>query len=1041
MKHNPTPLIVGIGASAGGVQALQTFFETVPANSGAAFVVVMHLDPQAHSELAHILGNRTKMSVVPVEEKVRLQGDHVYVIPPNRRLSIVDHTLMALPFDEPHGHRAPIDLFFRSLAEQHNDGYAVVLTGAGADGAIGVRAIKEAGGIVLVQNPNEAEFASMPRNAIATEVADFVLPVRELAERLVELLANHRAPLSMEIGSDEEVLRRILAHVRVRTGHDFSQYKRATVMRRIARRAQVTRQESLADYYQFLRETAEEGQALFSDFLISVTTFFRDPQVFASLAKTVIPYLFDGQEAGGSIRVWVPGCATGEEAYTIAMLLLEEAGKRDLRPEIQVFGTDLDSSALAVAREGRYPPTIEADLSEERLHRFFQSQGDNYQVRRELRDIVLFASHSLLRDPPFSKLDLISCRNLLIYLDRDLQHQVCSTFHYSLNPGGHLLLGSSENADQPAGLFRPLDRDARLYRSITGNSDRRPALPMLLGPYHSTDRNFGSPRTASFGGGSGDAALHRQMLERVAPPSMLVDGSHRALHLSDHAGRYLQLSGGSVSTDAVDMVRQELRFDLRSALHRAFERSEATLSLPILVDFEGVPHPVYLQVKPVQQGEAPAHHALVLFIEGDAVERPPGSETEVPRDAVRDTVRQLQEELQLSQHRLRATREESEATNEELRAANEELQSINEEYRSTSEELETSKEELQSINEELQTVNNELKSKLETVSRAHGDLQNLMAATDVGTLFLDPDLRIKRFTPRLTDLFNITASDEGRPITDFTHQLDYDGLAEHARLVLRELVHTEHEVQSRDGGWYLVRLRPYRTLEDKIDGVVATFVDITERRQAEEALRASQARLRMLLDELSHRVKNTLAVAQSLARQTLRTSATREEFVEEFEGRLASLAHAHQSLVEADWSGAELSGMVRSQLAPYAGKDSRKLRLVGEALTLPPELATPFSLVLHELATNAAKYGAFQTGDGLVEVRWTVTGPIGAKRLTFSWREIGVPEVKLPERRGYGGLLIESGLPGAKVTREFQPGGITCVVEIELPESENGPED
>jgi two-component system CheB/CheR fusion protein len=1038
MNHTATPPIVGIGASAGGVQALQTFFETISATSGASFVVVVHLAPEARSELAAILRGRTGMTVVQVEGQVPLQGDHVYVIPPNRQLRITDRTLMALPFDEPHGHRAPIDLFFRSLAEQHNGGYAVILTGAGADGSVGVKAVKETGGIVLVQSPNEAEFASMPRNAIATDVADFVLPVRDLAERLTELLSNRGTSSAPELDEDEDVLRRILSHVRVRTGHDFSHYKRATVLRRIARRALVTRQESLAAYYQFLRDNSEEGQALFNDFLISVTTFFRDPQAFASLATTVIPHLFDGRESGGAIRIWVPGCATGEEPYSIAMLLLEEASRRDIRPDLQVFGTDLDSNALAAAREGLFPPTIAVDLSGERLQRFFQHQGENYQVRREVRDVVLFASHNLLRDPPFSKLDLISCRNLLIYLDRELQHQVCSTFHYSLNPGGHLFLGLSESADQPAGLFRQIDRDARLYRSIAPNGDRRPPLPMLVGPHQTIDRYTGAPRTPSFTSAGGDAALHRQMLERVAPPSILVDAAHRAQHLSDNAGRYLQLSGGPVSTDVVDMVRQELRFDLRAALHRAFERGEATLSLPILVDFEGTPHPVHLQIKPVAQEGDTAHYALVLFIEGDAVDQPIVSDGRDEHGPARDTVRQLQEELQLSQNRLRATREGAEATNEELRAANEELQSINEEYRSTSEELETSKEELQSINEELQTVNNELKLKLETVSRAHGDLQNLMAATDVGTLFLDSSLRIKRFTPRLTDLFNITASDEGRPITDFTHQLNYTGLAKHARAVLRDLVNTEHEVQSRDGGWYLVRIRPYRTLEDKIDGVVATFVDITTRRLAEEALRTSQTRLQLLLDELSHRVKNTLAVAQSLARQTLRTTVTREDFVEEFEGRLASLSYAHQSLVDSDWTGAELGGLVRSQLAPYAGKDHRKLRILGEQVTLPAELATPFSLVLHELATNAAKYGAFSTEGGQVEVRWSLTENGATNRLAFVWRESGGPDVKPPLHWGYGGLLIANALPGAKVRREFHAKGIACAIEIDLPENGNG---
>lgn len=1157
LDQDMDPPIVGIGASAGGVNALRDFFDTLPAGTNAAYVVVVHLDPEARSELANILGTHTAMPVTQVEDSVRLAANHVYVIPPNRRLRITDHMIAALPFDEPRGQRTPIDLFLRSLAEQHSDSFAIILTGAGADGAIGVKAIKEAGGIVLVQDPNEAEYTSMPRSAIATEAADFVLPIRELSECLVELLHKQEQVSQTEIrNGDEDVVKRILGHVRVRTGHDFSLYKRATVLRRIARRAQITRKESLGDYYACLRENAEEVQALFGDFLISVTTFFRDPKAFAVLGEVVIPQLFEGRDSGGIIRAWVPGCATGEETYTIAMLLLEEAWRRDLRPDLQVFGSDLDAGALTVAREGRFPASIEADLTEERLRRFFQREGDHYRVRHELRDIVLFASHSILRDPPFSRLDLISCRNLLIYLDRELQQQVCNTFHYALNPGGFLFLGASESADQPAGLFRLIDRDSRIYRSIPTSGDRRPALPILVGPHRVVERvDFAGPRMPAVTGSITDAALHRQMLEKVAPPSMLVDSSHRAIHLSDNAGRYMHPSGGPVTTDATDMVRQELRFDLRAALHRAFERVEPTLTAPIPVRFNGSPHRVFLQVKPVLQDAPPVRHALVMFIEGEAVEETEkADEGHDLRGPAAETIRQLQEELQLAQNRYRATEEASETANEELRAANEELQSINEEYRSTSEELETSKEELQSINEELQTVNNELKLKLESVSRAHSDLQNLMAATDIATLFLDPSLRIKRFTPRLTGLFNVTPNDEGRPITDFTHQLNYDSLAEQAHAVLKDLAPVEHEVQSRDGSWYLVRIRPYRTIDDKIDGIVATFLDITERRRAEEALRESEERLRqemrlvelsrspifvwdvdngivqwnrgseelygykrsevlgqnkerllqttvpdssfdslrhtlletgtwngellhrtkdgrvltvesrielvshggrrlvlestrditdqkrwarrqqLLMDELTHRVKNTLAVVQSLVRQTLRTAQSNEDFVEQVEGRLVALANAHDLLAKSYFVGTELEEIARHQIEAYIGNAPQRLRIEGEHVILPPEIAEPFGLVLHELATNAAKYGAFSVENGHVALSWTLRAGNSLRKLAVVWRECDGPPVKRPEKQGFGGVLIERGLPGAVVNRDFRPEGMVCTIELELPE-------
>jgi two-component system CheB/CheR fusion protein len=837
------PVVVAIGASAGGVRALQTFFNALPADTGATFVVVVHLDPDRRSELPNILASRTRMQVVQVTERSKLEANHVYVIPPDRRLEMVDHQITASKFEEPHGLRSPIDLFFRSVAERLGDGFAAIFSGAGTDGAVGVRAVKESGGIILVQDPAEAEYPSMPRSAIATGVVDVVLPVRELAGRLADLIGIKKATSIVDSPHlDEEQLRRILAHLRVRTGHDFSKYKRSTVLRRIARRMQVTRSDDLSGYYDVLRESSDEAQALLADLLISVTTFFRDAEAFEGLRKLAVPHLFDGRDPEDALRVWVCGCATGEEAYSVAMLLLEEAGRHDLRPPVQVFASDLDARALAIAREGRYPSVIETDVSEDRLRRFFTREGDIFRIRQELRDIVLFAHHDVLKDPPFSRVDLISCRNVLIYLDRELQEQVISTFNYALNPGGFLLLGASETADNPAGMFRNVDRNARIYQSTLNTNERPRLLPRLLGPLRVREQvpHVGRPGhpSAAFN----DAVMHRRALERLAPPSILVDDAHRVVHLSESAGRYLQPAGGPLTGDVVDLVRSELRFELRSALHRVFEQQVATLSLAIPVRFNGAAHRVLIQVKAADAGElGEAHNAVVMFIEGEQIEE---SLVGIDDHATDETVRRLTQELELTQARLRTVREESDAANEELRAANEELQSINEEYRSTSEELETSKEELQSINEELQTVNSELKLKLEAISRAHSDLQNLMAATDFGTLFLDSSLRIKRFTERVTELFSITPTDEGRPITDFAHQLQYDDLIKDARKVLADLAPIRREIKSRTGKWYDMRLRPYRTVEDKIDGVVITFVDVSDRRQVQEALRESQRQLR-----------------------------------------------------------------------------------------------------------------------------------------------------------------------------------------------------
>jgi two-component system CheB/CheR fusion protein len=1139
------PVIVCIGASAGGVQALQALFEVLPDDTGAAFVVVMHLDPDRSSELQGVLSARTRMRVVQVADRTKLEPNHVYVIPPDRQLELVDHEISAKPFDEPRGQRAPIDLLFRSVAERLGDGCAVILSGAGSDGALGVRAVKESGGIILVEDPDEAEYSSMPRAAIATGVVDFILPVQELARRLGELIKAKQTvtpPLEPEV--DEELLRRVLAHLRVRTGHDFSKYKRSTVLRRIARRMQVTRTDSLRDYYDLMRDHAEESQALLGDLLISVTTFFRDREVFDIVAQTVLPQVFQERDPADTIRVWVSGCATGEEAYTLAILLLEEAARHELRPAIQVFGSDLDARALASAREGRYPTSIEADVSEDRLRRFFTREGDQYRVRQEVRDIVLFAVHDLLKDPPFSRVDLVSCRNVLIYLDRELQEQVCATFHYALNPSGFLLLGSSETADNPPGLFRTIDRAARIYQSTATSGDKPRLLPRLLGPMRLHEQVAQLARAVSPAAALSEAQMHRRAIEKAAPPSLLVDEMHRVLHLSDNAGRFLAPSGGPITGDAVDLVRPELRFELRSALHRAFEQGQGTLSLPILVQFNGAPHRVLLQVRPVDG----ARQALVLFMEGEPVD----PSTLAPDQANDATVRRLTQELDLAHARLRTVREESDAANEELRAANEELQSINEEYRSTSEELETSKEELQSINEELQTVNSELKLKLDVISRANSDLQNLMAATDIGTLFLDSSLRIKRFTDRVTDLFAVTPADEGRPISDFAHQLEYDDLIKDARAVLADLTPVRREVKSRAGRWYEMRLRPYRTMDDKIDGVVATFVDVNERRQVEAALRESEVSLRhekrlielshdpifiwdfdgtilewnrgsqelygytaqeaigrpkaallrtkvpgssfeelkkklddtgswagelrhhakdgrelivesrivlekidgqclaletthditerrtweqrqrMLLGELTHRVKNTLAVVQSIAHQTLRATKSTKDFVESFDGRLSALARAHTLLVSSEWAGADLAEMAREQLQPYLSEDPGRLRIDGEPVLLSADVATPFGLVLHELATNAAKYGSLSRRKGAVSLSWTVRTRSNERIVDVVWKETGGPAAKAPKGTGLGSTLIDRVIPNASVKREFATDGLVCTIAFPL---------
>jgi two-component system CheB/CheR fusion protein len=1027
-QAEPSFPTVGIGASAGGVSALQTFLNEIPPTTGAAYVIIVHLEPTHASELAEILARKAHMPVRQVNKKMTLEPDNIYVIPPNRRLLITDHEIATFVFDEPRGRRSPIDQFFRSLADQHGDGFAVVLTGAGSDGAVGAKAIKEAGGLILVQDPNEAEYPSMPRSAIATGLADVVLPVRELGRQLVELIkAKAHVPAEQLPPSDEETLKQVLTFLRSRTGHDFLRYKRSTIYRRLARRMQVRKVETLADYFALIKRKPEEVTSLFHDLLISVTTFFRDPGSFDALAQKVVPKLYDFDESSGPIRVWIPGCASGEEAYSIAMLFADEAARRDSRAELQLFASDLDTTALSIAREGRYPLAIEADVGEERLRKYFTKDADHYRIRREIRDMVLFATHSLLKDPPFSKLHLISCRNLLIYLEKDLQQQVLSTFNYALRPGGYLFLGSSETAEYPPGLFRVLDREARIYQSRGPGAEHRdfphlpiPArvgeIPVLNAPAHST---VPSP-----------PASHQHALELTAPPSMLVDKNHQIVNMSEGVGRFVQPSGGQMRNDITELVRPELRFDLRAALHMAFERGQPSLSLGIPVRFNGVPHRVFLQVRPVSSEQVSPQQAVVFFIEGDAITEAETEAAPSVRDQAADgVIRGLKEELELTRARLRASREEYEAANEELRAANEELQSINEEYRSTAEELETSKEELQSMNEELQTVNAELKIKLDGVSRTNNDLQNLMAATDVGTLFLDSQLHIKRFTPRITELFNLKGPDEGRSITDFTHRLDYPNFTEDAQIVLKDLKIIEREIAS-NGNWYLTRLRPYRTLDDRIEGVVCTFVDMTERVKTRETLAANEARLRLLLSELSHRVKNTLAVVQSIARQTFNQALPEDDALEIFSNRLRALAEAHNLLIRSDWHGADFQELAERQIAPYAQVDGRRVILSGPPVNMPPDVATPLALMLHELATNATKYGALSSPDGTLRVDWGFRVNGGAREFRYNWRESGGPKIERPMREGFGSWLIQNGLPDAKVELTFPATGALCAVTI-----------
>lgn len=844
--------VVGIGASAGGLKAFEQFFKKMPEKSGMAFVLIQHLAPHHESELAELLQNHTRMKVTQVEDETPVQPNHVYVIPPGKNLSIKERILYLSEPTQQRGYRAPIDFFFRALAEdQGENAVCIVLSGTGTDGTLGLKAVKERAGVTMAQDPKDSEYDGMPKSAVHTSLVDLVGTAGELAEKLVEYKDNAakiQVPEEEEalLEDDSEALHKIFIQLRSRTGHDFTHYKRSTILRRIGRRLQVNQIDSIPKYLEYMRRNGEESQALFKDFLISVTNFFRDTEAFAAIETRVIPMLFEGKGPNDQVRVWVAGCATGEEAYSLAMLLREYATTMDKAPSIQIFATDIDEEAIAFAREGLYPESIAADVVPERLRRFFTEEGGSYRVRKEIREMVLFAIHNLIKDPPFSKLDLISCRNLLIYLNREVQEKVFELFHYAMQPKGYLFLGSSESVEGTSNLFIATHKKQRIFRRRESVSTplRFPTLPLVK----TTDEAVQpfeqgmAPQARSL-----EEMYQAWTLKQYAPPRLLVDDNYDITHIFGGANRYLQEQEGPVTQNVLQKVVPELRLELRTALYQAFQKGERSKSRFLRLEGDK-DRLVKLHVGPVEEADFPQEYVEVVFEEKEDALPAPIEIKERADENETQIIARLEDEVQRTRERLQGTIEEYETSNEELKASNEELQSMNEELQSTTEELETSKEELQSTNEELITVNQELKNKIEELNRANSDLQNLMASTEIATLFIDRRLRVKRYTPRAEEVLNIISSDIGRPFAHISHKLDYTGLVKDAEHVLDTLKTVEREVRSQTGQWYLARLRPYRTLEHWIDGVVLTFSEVTD-------LKETQA-------ELQQRVRQQAVVAE-----------------------------------------------------------------------------------------------------------------------------------------------------------------------------------
>ncbi|MCK9195535.1 MAG: PAS domain-containing protein [Syntrophales bacterium] len=867
--------IVGIGASAGGLAAFEAFFSAMPTDTdpGMAFVLVQHLAPDHKSILVDLVRRYTRMQVYEVEDGMAVQPNCTYIIPPNRDMAFLNGALQLLEQTSPRGMRLPIDFFFRSLAQdQRERAICIVLSGTGSDGTQGVRAIKGEGGMVMAQNPESAEYDGMPRSAIATGLTDYILPPAEMPAQIIAYVTHtfgkRTRPFSPPTARAEDLLKKICVLMRDQTGHDFSLYKQNTMVRRVERRMAVHQIDRLDGYVRYLQKNPAEGEALFRDLLIGVTSFFRDPEAFTALEEKVIPQLFAGKPAGAIIRVWSPGCSTGEEAYSLAILLQERMETLKQTFAVQVFATDIDSRAIAVARAGVYPAGIAADVSPERLARFFTHDPEVgvYRIQKGIRELLVLSEQDVIKDPPFSKLDLISCRNLLIYMGGELQKKLIPLFHYALNPGGSLLLGTSETVGEFLELFAPLDHKWKLYqRKGEAQGAHRPALGRFIPPL-TADGAASAPAKA----GRSEVSkvplrvlAEQALINEYTPASVVVNERGDILYIHGRTGRYLEPAPGDAGMNITRMAREGLRQELVTTLRKAAARKETARYPGLRVKTNGDFINVNLTIRTLAAGpldpatgsgqfgdkgrpEAPAAGLFLVSFEDAPAALPvrpgqaKGTGVGVVDPAADSDTRAaaLEQELRDKEEYLQSTIEEMETSNEELTSANEELQSVNEELQSTNEELETSKEELQSVNEELGTVNSELQQNVSELSRTNNDMNNLLAGTGVGTVFVDHQMRIRRFTPTATQLINLIQADVGRPVGHIVSNLaGYDRLLTDTQAVLDTLIPKELEVQTRAGDWYLMRIRPYRTLENVIEGAVLTFFDVTEMKKAKEALR------------------------------------------------------------------------------------------------------------------------------------------------------------------------------------------------------------
>jgi len=858
--------IVGIGASAGGLQALERLFSSMPKNTrmDMAFVVIQHLSPDYESMLSKIIDRYTNMDVQGVKDGMTVSPNSVYVIPPDKAMVIKDGVLNLMEPAKPRGQRTPIDHFFSSLASDMEElAIGIILSGTGSDGVQGIRDIKAKGGMAMAQSPESSKYNGMPKTAIQTGLVDYILEPDEMPAQLKEYVSQMQKKKSHPSSRNKEAMDTILSELRNQTDHDFSQYKPQTLNRRIMRRMVVNKTESLEEYANYLKENPEEADALFRDLLISVTSFFRNPSVFKALVEKVIPHLFEGKDQKESIRVWVAGCSTGEEAYSIAILLKEHMEKLNKTFKVQIFASDIDTKSIEKARKGVFPASIADNVSSERLDKYFMydSENETYSIVKNVREMLLFSEHNVIKDPPFSNIDFVSCRNLLIYMNVELQNYVIPVLHYSLKPGGYLLLGSSESIRDYSNLFKTLDYDSRIFKSraVKDQYQPHPGIGIFFPSAPARDR----PQSTS-DKQRAERKLHmrelteRDLLENYAPAAVLVDKQGDIFYLHGNANTYLHVPVGEPSNNIIEMAPEELKQELSRILRKAVVLEKKVVSYGVRFEANGDTKAVDLTVRPLQGADK---ENLFIVIFDVASEPSPGQkekyssirhgdiDAEFP-DEDGETIAALKEELRTTEEYLKTSNEELAVSNEDLRASNEELQSTNEELQSTNEELETSREEMESLNEELSSVNNELQGKVEDLSNINENINKMLSSTGISMIFVDTQLRIQRFTPAAREIIELVSTDVGRPIGHFAINLsDYDRLTQDIRSVLDTLEPVYKEVQSQENEWYLLTIHPFSSEENELEGAAVTFIDITQLKELQQKQRETLDRMAAVIND------------------------------------------------------------------------------------------------------------------------------------------------------------------------------------------------